>query len=183
MEKQRTFVRPWFIAGMAALCMLVVVSGCGMKTKTTTSSTQQGTDSATTTQQPNQGQNPNPAVKATMDIILLQKNTQVVLTSDQKSTIKPILTELINSTDTTQDYLQKKADAITAVFTDTQKSFLTKTQKPQEGGNATGTPPTGTPPTGVPQNDQSITNSQGGSQNGQSSQPKDIYTQALNALT
>jgi len=195
MKKRKTFIKPLFIAGMVALCMVIGISGCGTKSTATTSSTQQGTDSTTTNQQPKQGQNPNPAVKAAMDIILLQKNTQVVLTSEQKSTIKPILTELISSTDTTQDYLQKKADAITTVFTDTQKSFLTKAQKPQGESNSTGTPPTGTdkktsgtppttgtPPTGASQNDQSGTKSQSGNQNGQP-QPKDIFTQALNALT
>lgn len=180
MQKQSTLVRPCLIAGMFALSMLIGISGCGTKANTTTnvtSSAPQGKDSATT--QPNQGQNTNPAVKAAMDIILLQKNTQVVLTSDQKNKIKPILTELINSTDTTQDYLQKKADAITAEFTDTQKSFLnTKSSKPQKESSTTGTPPTGTPP-----NEQSSTNNQNGNQNRLSSQPMDIYTQALNSLT
>ena len=74
----------------------------------------------------------NPALKATMDISRLQRDQQNALTSDQKAKLKPILQELISTTNPSQDILQQKADAINAVFTDQQKTFLATPRTPME---------------------------------------------------
>jgi len=79
----------------------------------------------------------NPAIEAAMGIRRLQGNQQMVLTSDQKDKIKPILQLLIDTSNPSQDFLQQKADAIKAVFTEQQKTYLsTNTPKDNPKGNS-----------------------------------------------
>jgi hypothetical protein len=121
MEKQNAVQRPlgipWLIIGILSLLVLAGVSGCGTSQAASTQPTNQ--------EQNDQGQRTiNPAMQAAMEIRRLQNSGDNALSSDQKDTIKPILQELISTTSPTQDFLQQKADAINAVLTDNQKSFL-----------------------------------------------------------
>jgi len=136
MEKQDAVQRslriPWIIIGILSLLMLIGVSGCGTSQATSTQPTSQEQNNQG---QPDQGQRTiNPAMQAAMEIRRLQISQDYALTSDQKDKIKSILQELISTTNPTQDFLQQKADAINAVLTDNQKSFLA-TRPDSQGGN------------------------------------------------
>ncbi|WP_407305774.1 hypothetical protein [Desulfosporosinus sp. SB140] len=183
---------------MIAILIALGISGCGTQQTASTQQTQaESTQSQTDQGQENKGQmSVNPAVKAAMDILQLQHNDQVALTSEQTSTIKPILQELIDTSDPTNDVLQKKADAITSLFTDQQKSFLA--QGP--GGNSHNSNNNSTNPsdntntsntsdktnssngTSVPQNGTKPTNGNPSGGNEHSFNAQDIYKQALAAL-
>ncbi|MDR3585849.1 MAG: hypothetical protein P4L59_11075 [Desulfosporosinus sp.] len=159
--------KPWIVVGMLLSLVIIWVGGCGSKTATSTpaASTTQSTTSAqsnpsaqasttapdassasatqlTTSSQETQGQTAqkptlNPAVEAAMGIRRLQDNQQMALTSDQKDKIKPILQLVVDTTNPSQDFLQQKADAIKAVFTDQQKTYLsTNTPKGNPNGNS-----------------------------------------------
>lgn len=162
--------RTWILIGMLLTAVLIGVGGCG--TKDTTSepapSTQQSTASDQENGQAAQQRASNPAINAAMSIRRLQANEQMVLTSDQKEKIKPILQSLIDTTDPDQTFLQEKADAITAVFTEAQKTYL-----------STDTPK------GNPKGDGQNENGQSGAPNKQSGaafQPQDLYKQVLDSL-
>lgn len=142
----------------------------------------------------------NPAVKAALDIIRIQRSQQAALTIAQCTAIKPILQELINASNPTQEFLQQKAESINAQLTEQQKTFLT--QKLQGAQPQGGNPPSGTnaaaPPIGAPNGNPPGGNPPGGSSpNGSSDktqtgipdsnprpnmQPSDIYKQALTLL-
>ena len=129
--------KPWIVAGMMLSLTLIGVGGCG--TTTTTSTPAAAATQSSTSSQTNQGQTAqkptqNPALRAVMEIRRLQTNQQNALTTDQKTKIKPILQELISTSNPSQDVLQQKADAINAVLTDQQKSFLTT--RPNSQGNS-----------------------------------------------
>jgi hypothetical protein len=159
---KKKFPRFWTSILIVMLILLSCCSGCSSAATAAqqdkASKQQAAADqSGTSARQPAQprdgkGNELNPAVQAAMDILRLQKSTDAALTSEQKSTLKPILTELINATDPDSTYLQEKAEAIRAVFTDTQKSFLTNKQKPQDARQGDRTPPAGNPdpPAGTP---------------------------------
>jgi hypothetical protein len=181
------FKKRWIIMAISSLLVLVIAGGCNSTSSTATSGTQESSATGSTDKN-EQKQAPNPAVQAAMDIKRLQNNQDNALTSEQKEKIKPILNELISTTEPSQDFLQQKADAISAVLTDEQKSSLTTTQAtpPQNGNGPNGTPPQngngtdGGPPQngngtdgGPPQN--------GNNDNAQS--PEDIYKQVLDSLT
>lgn len=198
--------KPWLVVGMLLSLAIIGVGGCGTKAaapSSAASSTQasassansaatkeaaaSSADSATTKQaaasQENQGQTsqkptPNPAVEAAMEIRALQNNQQMVLTTDQKDQIKPILQLLIDTANPSQDFLQQKADAIKAVFTDQQKSYLS--------ANTPQVKPNGNPPNGQAQpNDQTkgANSASDGNSTAPQGQPQNIFKQVLASLT
>jgi len=162
--------KTWIVLGIMLSLTLIGVGGCGSTTTTSTpSQANQGT-----TQRPTQ----NPASKAVMEIRRLQSNQQNALTTDQKDKIKPILQELISTSNPSQDILQQKADAINALLTDQQKSFLTTRPNPQgnnqrQGGNNS----TGNNPNGGNQK-----NGAGNNQTARTSNSQTIYQQVLDSL-
>lgn len=182
--------KPSLIIGSLLLVAMIGVSGCSSSNTTSDQSTTQTQSNQGQTKQgqPGQGQRTrNPAEMAAMEIRRLQSNQQNALTSDQKDKIKPILQDLINETNPSQDFLQQKADAINAVLTDQQKSYLkTATQRPSKGSNQNNQ-------NSNTQNNQNNSNGnngngvkpQGGA-NGQQPRgtfnPQDIYKQVLDAL-
>lgn len=132
-KKNKLLHKPKKMAAGTIITFLIAfgIAGCGTQQAASTQQTQsQSTQNQSAQTQTDQEQkNPdqmsaNPAVKAAMDVLQLQRSQQVVLTSEQSNTIKPILQELISTSNPTDDVLQTKADAITGVFTDQQKSFL-----------------------------------------------------------
>lgn len=183
--------------GVALSLMIIGVGGCGTKSatsSTTAASAQQSTQSSsstsatsqsTTTNETTQGQTSqkptlNPAVQAAMEIRRLQSNQEMVLTSDQKTKIKPILQTLIATTNPSEDFLKQKADAIKAVFTEQQKSYLsTQTQKgdskTKPNGNSGGNTQNG--------QEQPKDHADANNKSAPSFQPQDIYKQVLNSLT
>jgi hypothetical protein len=179
----------WLVVGIVLSLAVIGVDGCGTKDATSspaTSSTQSASPSttdATTSSQQTQGQTAlkpdlNPAIEAAMSIRRLQDNQQTVLTSDQKATIKPILQTLIDTSSPSQDFLQQKADAISAVFTDAQKTYLsTNTQKDKPDGNGQ----KGQEPPKDQTNEQNRAPS--GNQTAPSGQSQDIFKQVLASLT
>ena len=192
-QVQKLMKKPWLVLGMLLSLAIIGVGGCGAKAVTSspeTSSTSTADASATqptTSSQENQGQTAqkpavNPAIEAVMGIRRLQGNQQMVLTSDQKDKIKPILQLLIDTSNPSQDFLQEKADAIQAVFTDQQKTYLsTNTAK----GNPNGNSQNGQEQPKEQPNDQ--TKVQNGAPNGnltaRSGQSQDIFKQVLASLT
>lgn len=192
-QVQKLTKKPWLVVGMLLSLAIIGVGGCGTKSATsspTTSSTSTADASATqptTSNQENQGQTTqkpalNPATEAAMGIRRLQGNQQMVLTSDQKDKIKPILQLLIDTSNPSQDFLQQKADAIKAVFTEQQTTYLsTNTSK----GNPNGNSQNGQgQPKELPKDH---TNGQNGAPNGNqtppSGQAQDIFKQVLASLT
>ncbi|MDR3601514.1 MAG: hypothetical protein P4L49_13715 [Desulfosporosinus sp.] len=186
--------KPWMAVGILLSLAIIGVGGCGSKTATSTpaaattqststqaSATTSDASSTSATGQDAQTANKptlNPAIEAAMGIRTLQSNEQMVLTSDQKDKIKPILQLLIDTSSPTQDFLQQKADAIKAVFTDQQKTYLS-TNTPQANPNGNG------------QNGQTPPKDQTKGQNGTSTgnktapsgQSQDIFKQILASLT
>ena len=172
--------RPWLIVGMLLSLAIIGVGGCGAKTATSTTAT--ATSSTATTDasatQTAKKKALNPAVEAAMGIRRLQDNQQTVLTSDQKAEIKPILQTLIDTSSPSQDFLQQKADAISAVFTDAQKTYLsTNTQKGKPDGNSQ----SGQEPPKDQTNEQNAAPS--GNKTAPSGQLQDIFKQVLASLT
>ncbi|HBW35733.1 hypothetical protein [Desulfosporosinus sp. BICA1-9] len=102
----------------------------------------------------------------------------MVLTSDQKDKIKPILQLLMDTANPSQEFLQQKAEAINAVFTEKQKTFLsTNTQK----GNPSGKSPDGTTqPKDKPKGQSGAPD---GNQTAPAGQSQDIFKQVLASLT
>ena len=140
-QSHKSTKKSLIVAGMLLSLTIIGVGGCGSTTPTSapaTSTTQSSTATpaaSASSNQPNQGQTTqkttqNPALKSTMDISRLQRDPQNALTSDQKAKIEPILQELISTPNPSQDILQQKADAISAVFTDQQKTFLATPRTP-----------------------------------------------------
>lgn len=196
-----TCPKHWLSMGLLLSLAIIGLGGCGSQ-KTTSAPTEAATQSSTTTpdasasanqsttsSQENQGQTQkptlNPAVEAAMGIRRLQSNQQMALSSDQKDKIKPILQLLIDTSNPSQDFLQEKADAINALFTDQQKTYLsTNAPKVPEGnpnGNQTGNGQKGQ----EPPKDQ--TKGQNGAPEGKkgapSAQSQDIFKQVLASLT
>jgi len=192
-QVKKTTRKPWLVVGILLSLSVFGVGGCGTKAVTSspdTSSIQSSTSSAdgaatqdTTSSQENQSQNDqkpvlNPAIEATMSIRLLQENQQMVLSSDQKNSIKPILQLLIDTSNPSQEFLQQKAEAINAVFTEQQKTFLsTNTKK----GNPNGKSPDGT--TQVKDREKVQSGAPTGNQPAPAGQSQDIFTQVLASLT
>ncbi|MDP4126434.1 MAG: hypothetical protein Q8912_05790 [Bacillota bacterium] len=177
--------KSWIVVGMLLSLTLIGLGGCG--STTTTSTPAASTTQSSTSSQANQGQNAqrpsqDPALKAVMEIRRLQSNPQNALTTDQKAKIKPILQELISISNPSQDILQQKANAINAVFTDQQKSYLTNRpnsqRNNQNGNNSQG----GNTPNGNNSNGDNRKNGGGNGQNGRTFNPKDIYQQVLDSL-
>lgn len=180
--------RSWIFLGMLLTGFLIGVSGCG--TKDTTAEPAPSAQQSTVTAQDNQGQAAerraaNPAIEAAMSIRRLQASQEMVLTSDQKDKLKPILQSLIDTTDPDQTFLQEKADAITAVLTDEQKTYLS-TNSPKGNQNGKGQNEEGEPK-GQPGVQPGVQpDGQGGSPNkqaGGSPQSQDIFKQVLDSLT
>lgn len=182
---------------MIALLLAIGVTGCG----TQQANSPQQTNNQSAKDQSGQGNGgqgqgrgqmaANPAMRAAQEIMQLQRNQQYVLTSDQVNKIKPILQELISTSNPTEAVLQKQADAIAAIFTDQQKSFLTQQpsgpnrnsqNSPPNPSNNSGNP---TPPGGANAPSRNGArpgdgNSSGGNRG--SFNPQDIYQRALDAL-
>lgn len=182
-KTQGTSGKRWITIGILLMVALIGASGCS-QSKTTTApstSTEQANQGQTTQGQPTQGQRVrNPALQAAMEIRRLQSDTQNALTSDQKEKLKPILQDLINTPNASEDILKQKADAINAVFTDQQKSSLTTPRTPngnnQNANNSNGNSTKGNSPQG------GAGNGTGGKQAGSGLNPQDMYQQVLDSL-
>jgi len=183
---QGTLKRPKMFIGILLMAVVIGASGCSASKATSAQ--------ATTPGQSGQGQRVrNPAQQAAMEIRRLQSDPQNVLTSEQKVTMKPFLEELIKTPNPSQEVLQQKADAMNAVLTEPQKSYLA-TQKTTNGGRPSGNSPSGNSPNPNSPNGNNSTgnstngnNPQGGSaaggkQNGGAYNPQDIYQQVLDSL-
>lgn len=171
---QRTTSRSrWITVGILLMVVLMGASGCSQSKAATAQATDQG--------QPPQGKGQrvrNPALQAAMEIRRLQSDQKNVLTTDQKTKIKPILQELIKTTTLSQAELQQKADAINAVLTDQQKSSLT-TPKNSNGNNQNATTSKGGSTKGnYPQGG----GGNGARQGGSASNPQVMYQQILDSL-
>jgi hypothetical protein len=176
--------KSWLVGGMILSLAIMGVGGCGTATSSPAAAL---TPNSTTSSQQTHGQTAqrpalNPAVEAAMSIRRLQSDQQMVLTSDQKTIIKPILQTLIDTSSPSQDFLQQKADAINAVFTDAQKTYLS-TNSPK--GNPNGNSQNGQEQPKEQPNDQ-IHRQDGapnGNQTAPSGQSQDIFKQVLASLT
>ncbi|AET69081.1 hypothetical protein Desor_3601 [Desulfosporosinus orientis DSM 765] len=128
--------RSVIIIGVLLSALVIGVSGCGTKdtqSEVPSSTQQSNTEGQNMQKDGGQRQTLNPAVEAAMSIRRLQANEEVALTSEQKEAVKPILQSLIDTTDPSEDFLKEKGEAIEAVFTEDQKTYLS-TNAPQ-GGN------------------------------------------------
>ena len=163
---------------------IIGVGGCGSTTptsppaaSTTPSSSTTPNASGTPSSNPqNQGQTAqktaqNPALKATIDISRLQRDPQNALTSDQKGKIEPVLQDLISTPNPSQDILQQKADAIIAVFSDQQKTYLATPRTPN-GNKQNTNAPNGNNPQGET----------GSNHTGSAPNPQTMYQQVLDSL-
>jgi len=92
------------------------------------------------------------------------------------------LQTLIDTASPSQDFLQQKGDAISAVFTDAQKTYLsTNTQKDKPDGNRQkGQGEAKEPPTDPTKGQNGAPS---GNQTAPSGQSQDIFTQVLASLT
>lgn len=194
------------MTGVLFLLIMAVAAGCSSQKASETAQLEKTNTPARTgnTQTAGKGHS-NPAVKAAMDIIMLQRNADVALTSAQSTSIKPILEELIAAADPSDELLQNKANAITKLFTEEQKTFLNQKPQGKDGppadanGNtqtppADGTPPNGTAPGGTPPDggqapssnnsstDSEKTRTQDTDKKPAAMEPVEIYQQALAAL-
>lgn len=173
-------VKPWIIVGTLLLSVIIGTSGCSSNTATSLGNPiqDQTVQEQTYQKQTNQGQmSRNPAMQAVTEIRRLQSNQENALSSVQKDKIKSILQELISlCTNPSQDVLQQKADAINALLTDQQKSYLAK-QRNSQGNNPNGNNPNGNNPNGNRQNGAS-----GNNQPGSSFNPQDMYQQVFDSL-
>lgn len=182
MQPQKLLRTKWLATGALILAVVIGASGCGSNQA---SAAQQASQGQTNQAQPNRGQmQRNPATQAAMEILRLQRNSNTALTADQSAKIKPILQDLINTADPSQDFLQQKADAISAVFTDQQKQDLTQGNGNHNGG---GNNPNGNTNNGSNPKPNANTNPNGntnanGNNNRRSLQPHDLYKQALDSL-
>jgi len=184
-ESQRISKKSWITVGILLLVVLIGADGCSAS-KATPAAT---TPAPATTQQPTtqgqaaQGQRVrNPALQAAMEIRRLQSDTQNALTSDQKDKLKPILQELISTSDPSQEVLQQKADAINAVLTDQQKTALTKARTPN-GNNQNANSGTASPTQKTPTQGGGGTGAgTGGKQAGSQVTPQAMYQQVLDSL-
>ncbi|MDR3540940.1 MAG: hypothetical protein P4L69_08280 [Desulfosporosinus sp.] len=187
-QSHKSTKKPLIVAGMFLSLAIIGIGGCGATTPTSapaTSTTQSSTAtpsvSGTQPSSSSQGQTDqkptqNPAFKATMDISRLQRDQQNPLTSDQKAKIEPILQDLISTLNPSQDILQQKADAINAVFTDQQKTYLATPRTPngnkQNTNNPNGNSTNGNKPQGET----------GSKHTGSAPNPQAMYQQVLDSL-
>ena len=133
-KMQKTWRKSGVLVGILLMLVLIGTAGCNSnQAATAQTANQEQTNQGQTNQEPGQGQRVrNPALTAAMEIRRLENDQQNPLTSDQKEKLKPILQELINTPNASEDILQQKADAINAVFTDQQKSSLNTRRTPNE---------------------------------------------------
>ena len=192
----------YLISGILLLLVAVGASGCGSNTAATASTSSSSTGSAASSaSQAAQGQSDqqssdatggaiasNPALQTVMEMRRLQGSDQMVLTSDQKTKLKPLVQSLIDTSNPTQDFLQQQADAMSALLTDQQKTYLKQAPTGQRPENNTGNPNDGNSnnnqKAGTP-NGNSAGNSDSNSNSNQkrpSFEPKDIYQQFLDLL-
>lgn len=183
---QGTHRKSWLVVGSLLMLVMIGASGCSSTQTTSTQPTSQAQSSQGQTNQGQTGQGQrvrNPAQQAAMEIRRLQSNQQYALTSDQKVKIRPILQELISTSNPSQTVLQQKADAINAVLTDQQKSYLaTAAQRPSKGNNQSSTNSTNSTNS---KGNNNGTNPQGGASGQQTRgtfKPQDIYQQVLDSL-
>lgn len=187
--KSQSTKKSKIIAGALLLFIALGASGCG----SSSAAAQQTNSSQTNANQtgPKQSQR-NPAMQAANELRRLQNDPQMALSSDQKEKLKPILQDLINAANLTSDDLQKQADAINALLTDPQKSYLANSRpngnnsnnRNSAGNNANGSNPNSNPsgqnapngnnrPNGTPNNNG----------NGRSFDAKTIYQQVLDLIS
>lgn len=119
----------------------------------------------------------NPAIRAAMSLLSLQRDPQQALTADQKKKLVPILTDLVNTKQPSLDFLRKQADAINAVLTDAQRNYITSNQQSSgarrwNGGNGYG---------GNRAGGNGFSQGQGGS-NRQGFNPATLYQRVLDSL-
>lgn len=178
-QVQKSKIKPWVVVGMLLSLTVIGVGGCGTKAATTGTT---ATSSTTGTSATDQKSALNPAIEAAMGIRRLQDNQATVLTSEQKATIKPILQTLIDTSSPSQDFLQQKADAIKAVFTDAQKTYLSaNTQKDKPARNSQkGQGEAKEPPTDQTKGQSGAPS---GNQTASTDKSQDIFKQVLASLT
>lgn len=182
--------KTWLATGMLLSLAIIGVGGCGSAntssttsstTPSTTQSTSQSATQSTSSSQPSQGQTTqktaqNPALRAVMEISRLERNQENPLTSDQKTKLKPILQTLISTSSPSQDFLQQQADAISAVFTDQQKTLLaTPRTSNKNQQNATNSNQNST---GRKNSQTEASNKQGGN----APNPQELYQRVLDSL-
>lgn len=140
-QMDKSISKPWLVMGMVLSLTIMGLGGCGTKAETSSTTATPAADATTANADASATQNApkqvlNPAMEAAMGIRRLQGNQQTVLTTDQKEKIKPILQTLIDTSSPSEDFLQQKADAISAVYTDAQKTYLSSNaQKDKPDGN------------------------------------------------
>jgi hypothetical protein len=188
---QKSPKKTWLVTGVLLSLAIIGVGGCG-STKTpaaTAPATTQssaatpdtsGTQSTSSNQsqgQTAQNSTPNPALRAVMQISGLQRDQQNALTSDQKAKLKPILQGLISTSNPSQDFLKQQADAINAVFTDQQKTFLATPRTPK------GNQQNAKNPDGTSTNRNNSQGATGGKQAGNAPKPQDLYQKVLDSLS
>ncbi|SDI28076.1 hypothetical protein [Desulfosporosinus hippei] len=184
---QKTTRKSWLISGLILSLVLLGVSGCSSQAASTSASDTASNSKEVSSNQQNPGpgarpSNPNPAVEAAMSIRRLQANEQLVLTSDQKESIKPILQVLIDTENPGQDFLQQKADDINAIFTEEQKTFLSTS--PERGTPREKRPDNQNQPQGQPnERPKDQTEGSKGNQTPPAGQFQEIYKEVLASLT
>jgi hypothetical protein len=167
-------VLPWVLIGTL---LLAIISGgiyIFVNSRTNASVNQSN---------PGAGRQQNPALQATMQLMRLQRDSQNALTSDQVAKVKPILQTLIDTASPSKDFLQQQADAINALLSEQQRTFLSAQGNSPRGNNANGSG--GNPPNGGAPNGSGGPNGQGpqnGNGGGGNLQPQDMYKQVLDSL-
>ncbi|HBP64812.1 MAG TPA: hypothetical protein DD730_11175 [Desulfosporosinus sp.] len=103
-QLRKSTKRTWIVVGTLLSLAIIGVGGCG--TQPTSSNPQNQRQNVQRTAQ-------NPAQQAAMEISRLQKDPQYMLTTEQKNKIKPILQELISTSNPSADILQQKLTQLT----------------------------------------------------------------------
>jgi len=77
----------------------------------------------------------NPAVQAAMGLMRLQRDPKLALTAEQKAKLIPVLQDLINTKNPSQEFLKQKAGLITGALTDEQQNLVNSARQnmPQGG--------------------------------------------------
>ncbi len=135
MNEKSKSILPWVIVGILALLLV----GGGIYAYFDLNQPKTASAGQTQTGQRNPAGR-NPAMRAASSILRLQADPQQALSADQKSKLKPILQDLINQQNPSQDYLTQAASSIEAVFTDAQRTYLSQNQGryPGAGGGQGG---------------------------------------------
>lgn len=177
MGEKKTQVLPWVIVGF--LVLVLIGGGIYIYFDMNRSNSKQTQAAGSQTRTANQ----NPALRAAMSLQRLEQKPDLALSAEQKAKLIPVLQDLINTQNPSQDFLQQKADLITGALTQAQKDSLNS----QRNGAGQGNPSGSGDGTGRGNwNGQAAGNGQGaGSGQGQGQnrmQPQDLYKRVLDSL-